>query len=571
MYKLSLMIAFCLLACFASAQGPSKYKADLDSQFNKGSAIASIPLDARRINDLAVLGKVWGFVKYYHPAVCAGEYNWDYELFRVLPKIMQCNNDKERNEILYTWINQLGEFKTEKIKQPDSNLVKVYPDVQWINDVAVLGVPLSAQLIEIRNAKRKFTGYYLGMGKGGNPDFKNEKAYADLRYPDAGLRLLALYRYWNIVQYFFPYKYLIGENWNNLLTEFIPKFVNAPNEFAYKQAVLLLIVRLHDTHAIMYGDPGLENLRGNNYAPLKIWFIENKAVVTDYLNKDLGPKTGLQKGDIITSINGKSVDTIVKEILPFTPGSNYPTQLRNISYHLLRTGDTILGITYQRALTIKSTRIACYKPELVPWVNIKLDTCFKYVAPDVAYLYPDNMRNDYLNGLLPGLMKTKGMIIDMRSYPPDDVRSTLSKYLLPEQTPFVRFAYADLVNPGYFVFGKPREVGSKNPDYYKGRIVIIVNEFTQSAAEYTSMALRVASQATVIGSTTAGADGNVSYFLLPGGVRTRFSGIGVYYPDGRETQRVGIVPDIPVQPTIQGIIEGRDEMLEKAIEIINGK
>jgi C-terminal processing protease CtpA/Prc len=46
------------------------------------------------------------------------------------------------------------------------------------------------------------------------------------------------------------------------------------------------------------------------------------------------------------------------------------------------------------------------------------------------------------------------------------------------------------------------------------------------------------------------------------------SGIGVYYPDGRETQRIGIVPDIEVKPTIEGIKNGKDEVLEKAIEFI---
>jgi C-terminal processing protease CtpA/Prc len=49
------------------------------------------------------------------------------------------------------------------------------------------------------------------------------------------------------------------------------------------------------------------------------------------------------------------------------------------------------------------------------------------------------------------------------------------------------------------------------------------------------------------------------------------SGIGIYYPDGKGTQRVGIIPDIEVKPTIKEILEGRDEMLEKAIEIINKK
>lgn len=39
---------------------------------------------------------------------------------------------------------------------------------------------------------------------------------------------------------------------------------------------------------------------------------------------------------------------------------------------------------------------------------------------------------------------------------------------------------------------------------------------------------------------------------------TMISGIGVYYPGGEETQRVDIVPDVYVAPTIKGISEGRD-------------
>jgi hypothetical protein len=583
MKNIFLTIAFSCLVCFASGQDnktiaavnpvtPTKYKADLDTQFDKGSAIPSIPLGARRINDLVVLGKVWGFVKYYHPALLAGEYNWDYELFRALPKVMQCNNDKERNEILYTWIKQLGEVETEKNKQRDSAIIKLYPDIQWINDVNVLGSPLSAQLNDIKNAKRKFTGYYLGMARAGNPDFKNEKEYAFARYPDPGIRLLALYRYWNIIQYFFPYKNLIGENWNNVLTEFIPKVVNATNELEYKQTVLALIARIHDSHAnFWYQDPALEEKYGKYYLPLAIKFIEGKAVVTGYHNAILGPETGLKKGDVITSINGKSIDSIIQENLPLTPASNYATQLRNMVRNLLRSADTSIAITYKRGKTVQTTTLPTYPRHIAYVGNSKKDTCFKYITPEIAYINPGSIRKEYVANMMPEFMKTKGMIVDMRSYPSDNVFPELCKYLLPQRMRFTRITNADLVNPGFFVFTHYSEVGSKNADHYKGRIVIIVNETTQSAAEYMSMALQVAPQATVIGSTTAGADGNVSFFYLPGGIRTAISGIGIYYPDGRETQRVGIVPDITVHPTIQGIAEGRDELLEKAVSIINGK
>jgi C-terminal processing protease CtpA/Prc len=85
------------------------------------------------------------------------------------------------------------------------------------------------------------------------------------------------------------------------------------------------------------------------------------------------------------------------------------------------------------------------------------------------------------------------------------------------------------------------------------------------------MAFRAAPHAVVVGSTTAGADGNVSPFELPGGLRTMISGLGVFYPDGRPTQRVGIVPDILAKPTIGGIRAGRDEVLERALREILGR
>lgn len=82
------------------------------------------------------------------------------------------------------------------------------------------------------------------------------------------------------------------------------------------------------------------------------------------------------------------------------------------------------------------------------------------------------------------------------------------------------------------------------------------------------MAFRTAPRALAVGSTTAAADGNVSRLPLPGGLRTMISGIGVSYPNRRPTQRIGILPDIEVRPTIAGIAAERDEVLEEAMRQI---
>jgi hypothetical protein len=552
------------------------FKADADHEFDGGSAISTLNLTPYQIENLALLGKVWGFLKYFHPAVARGDYNWDYELFRVLPKIILCKTDDERNEIFTRWISALGEFETEIPGETEESSIKLKPDLAWITSKSVLGEQLSGKLVQIRDAKRTDNHYYIGFVPGvGNPKFKNEKPYpGNITYNDAGFRLLSLLRYWNIIQYYFPYKNLIGEDWNNVLSEFIPIFINAPSELNYKLTLLALIARVHDTHANIWGnDAALLAYKGSNYAPVEVKFIENKPVVTGFISTKSGKASGLQKGDIIVSVNDKKPEEIIEEKLPVTPASNYSTQLREIARDMLRTNDTLLNITYYRNNSTSGLKIRCYPPtELNLYAMFsRKDTCFKLLTPAIGYIYPGNIKKEYLPRVMDEVQKTKGLIIDLRCYPSDFIVYSLGEYLLPDSADFVKFSNTGIKNPGLFSFTQRVFVGKKNDEYYKGKVIIIVNEITQSQAEFTAMAFRVAPEATVIGSTTAGADGNVSEIILPGAVRTMISGIGVYYPDGKETQRMGIVPDIEVKPSINGILQGRDELIEKAIELINKK
>ncbi|MGM1049284.1 MAG: hypothetical protein ACQEXX_24535 [Bacillota bacterium] len=48
----------------------------------------------------------------------------------------------------------------------------------------------------------------------------------------------------------------------------------------------------------------------------------------------------------------------------------------------------------------------------------------------------------------------------------------------------------------------------------------------------------------------------------------KFSKIGIFDPEKKPTQRIGVQPDIRLDPTIEGIMEGRDEYVERAVELI---
>jgi C-terminal processing protease CtpA/Prc len=188
----------------------------------------------------------------------------------------------------------------------------------------------------------------------------------------------------------------------------------------------------------------------------------------------------------------------------------------------------------------------------------------------VAYLKLSSVKADDAVSYVQQAAGTKGWIIDVRNYPSEFVVFALGSHFIQKPTDFARFTEGNVTNPGAFSFTKPESLLPQAP-HYAGKIVILVDEVTQSNAEYTTMAFRAAPGALVVGSTTAGADGNVSQIWLPGGLSTRITGIGVFYPDKRPTQRVGIVPDIVAKPTLAGIQAGRDEVLEAALKQILGQ
>lgn len=582
MIKNALVLAILLITSISSCQTHKEVnlgsemvanKADEDREFVNGSKIGTIQLTASRIENLDVLGKVWGYLKYYHPSVAAGEYNWDYELFRILPKILKASDKNERNGILNTWVGGMGSFDLASNDTLEVGATKIRPDFSWINKLT-LGEELAAKFKAIENAKRPAEHYYIGqVPRVGNPVFKNEQPFGGLEYPEDALRLLCLFRYWNMIQYFFPYKNLIGEDWNDVLKEFIPKILEASNALQYRTTLLSLIARINDTHAGIWNDHTLDQHLGMVYAPLQVNFVENKAVVVGYYYQVLGEKSGLEIGDVIEEVNGRPISKILDDKLLFTPASNYATKLREIAPSLLRTNDTVLNLVFRREEKRVSKAIETYsidKVKLYERFLKKPDTCFRMITPTVSYLHLGALKSRFFSKIMPEVQKSKGLIIDLRCYPSDFTVFSLNEFLLPEPTGFVKFSVGSVRSPGLFTMTDVLKAGKQNPDFYKGRVVIIVNEYTQSSAEYHAMAFRTAPNAVVIGSTTAGADGNVSRITLPGRIETRISGIGVYYPDGTDTQRVGIVPDIEVKPTIRGIREKRDELLEKAIEIAMG-
>jgi hypothetical protein len=206
---------------------------DRDHRFDAGSGVAPTELSRIQIANLTTLGKVWGFLKYHHPAVVSGTLHWDYELLHALPTILEQRDTAAANAAMAKWISGIGTIDpcSSCAKLGDADL-HLRPDIAWIEDEAVLGSELSQRIRAIYAARRELSRqFYVSLARGaGNPAFDHELGYARLTFPDPGYQLLGLYRFWNIIEYWFPYRDVIGEDWHKVLSEFVPRIMLAKDK-----------------------------------------------------------------------------------------------------------------------------------------------------------------------------------------------------------------------------------------------------------------------------------------------------------------------------------------------------
>lgn len=547
--------------------------ADLDTAFINGSNIEFPSLTPEVIAKLTLLGKTWGLLKYHHPAVAVGDFNWDFELFRTLPGFL---TTKDPAAYLNKWIKSFGELPPceDCVELPENPVLTA--DHNWLQEESV-GEDLRDALQALLNNRNQLdTHYYIGAAPGiGNPDFKHEADYKNMPYPDAGFRYLAAIRFWNMIHYYFPYRLEMDVDWNEALADNIPAFLEAKNEYEYERAAIKMIGQIKDTHANLWGgNNAVQEQRGKYFPPFRATFVEGELTVVDYYDPEAEPTNPLI-GDVITHVDGQAVKDYVAKNRPFFPASNQAARLRDIGETILRSTDSVTNLILQRdGKTIPVAVPLAPSKEvkgLYRWYRRTKEPSYKMLDDSIGYLTLATVTNEDYAAAKKRFQNARGIIIDIRNYPSAFGPFAFGGFFIDEPTPFVKFSSMDLNNPGYFTMSEPITI---NPDAtpFQGKVVVLINELSQSQAEYTTMAFRAGKNVTVIGSTTAGADGNVSPIPLPGGMRTMLSGLGVFYPDGGKTQRVGIVPDIELRPTQAGIAAGKDELLERAIsEILGGK
>jgi C-terminal processing protease CtpA/Prc len=381
---------------------------------------------------------------------------------------------------------------------------------------------------------------------------------------DRAVRLADAIIAWNISQHFYPYFDVVKTDWPKALTDALTAAAADKNAAAFGVTLRKLVAQLHDGHGSVYGP-------GQPHSPLPLaWdWVENQLVIAAVPDAQGQP---IKPGDAVMAINGKPIKQaisdaeavisaatpqwrrvrLLEELTAGTPGESLALEIEPFG----QPGKRETVVLQRKSPPSRLDREP--RPETVAELK-----------PGVWYVDLTRMNDDDWKAALPRITEATGLIFDMRGYParlmPVFLQHLSDKPMTSAQGHFPVVTVPDRREMKFERRGgwdlKPLEpyLGMKKAFLTDGR-AISYGESCMGIVEHYKLA-------EIVGGPTAGTNGNTEPFNLPGGYRVRFTGMKVLKHDGSQHHGIGILPTVPVSRTRAGVAAGRDEVLERALEL----
>ncbi len=410
----------------------------------------------------------------------------------------------------------------------------------------------------------------------GSPEWPVPRAAAGdtakaVAFPALPYRLLAAFRIWAVGQYFFPYRDLMKERWDLVLAETIPRLEAARDSVEYGLALAEMAAHLHDSH-VRVTSPSLEAALGTAGAPVYVRMIEGHPVITHFTNAMLARRGGARVGDVILSVDGEDARARMRRLTPYISAST-PGALERVAANRLTRG--LAGTTVR--LRVRRVSGVVRELELTRAPDFEMTgrtgPLFRILPGNLGYADLGRLPASQVDSMFDQLRDTRAIIFDMRGYPLGTawpIAPRLSRRDMPVAARFARPSPMTPDTTERVTVEFTQALDHTDKWRYLKPTVMLIDERTISQAEHTGLFLEAANGTTFIGSPTTGANGDVTAIALPGGVTMSFTGQSVRHADGRQLQRVGLVADVLVRPTIAGVQARRDEVLERAVLHLEG-
>lgn len=397
---------------------------------------------------------------------------------------------------------------------------------------------------------------------------QDEPEYRDMPYPDRAWRMLAAIKLWSVMEHHFPAKRLMSSSWDEALAACLQRMERATNALEYGRAIEDMAAALDDSHVGVYSR-ALNLDRGKGTLGLRVDHIEGRYLVTGFTVAPQQDSHGVRIGDELLSLDGERFDVSVARLAPRIAASSAAGRIRNAIARALRGAPDSLAtlevagadglvrsVPMRRSVVDTERPVRSGRPAL------------EVLAGNIAYVDLDRLERTEVDAMFEAIQRTRAVIFDMRGYP-RSVTHAIAPHLNVNAATTGASSFQNLVTAlpalrgAQMTFSTTFAPTSQPP--YRGKVIMLINEHTQSQAEDLALNFEAATPVLFVGMPSAGANGDLRHIALPGWVYVSYSGFEVMHADGRQLQRVGIEPHVRVAPTIEGIRAGRDDVLERAL------
>ena len=410
-----------------------------------------------------------------------------------------------------------------------------------------------------------------GPARGGiedpGPRWRPEKTYDSPAYPDEAHRLLAVYRLWGIIDHFLPYAPLMDQPWDRALTIFIPRLLEARDELEYARAIAAMAALTQDSHVRVSGSQALAKFVGEVAAPVQVRYVEQRPIVTRVLDPSSAP--GLKAGDEVLTVDGVEIAAIAARIERHITYSTPASRSWQVASRLLSGDAGSVAKVGVRGADGGVREVQVTRPAKPTPSTQRDGEVYRIVDGNIGYADLERLEVAQVPAMFEAFRGTNGIVFDMRGYPRGTAWSIAPRINTRKSTAAALF-YRPVVAAGSKVerISFMQDLPPTTTWVYDRPTVMLIDERAISQSEHSGLFYKAANGTTFVGSPTTGANGDVTVMTLPGGLRVSFTGHDVRWPDGKQLQRVGLQPDVPVTPTIAGIRAGKDEVLDAALAFL---
>lgn len=372
---------------------------------------------------------------------------------------------------------------------------------------------------------------------------------------DLETRLAAVAIAWNVHQHFHPYLDVVDTDWMAELPRAVRGAHEATDAASFREVLERMTSELDDGHVVVRGGP----------APIGRLALFLDVVEGQIVVRDSGVD-GVNPGDVVLAVNGVDARVLHASWVPLVSGSPQNVLLRAMG--ALTTGEK--GETATLELRAPDGTVREVQAEYGSyWTPIPEHPAVRTL--DDGVMVVDLTRADWntLRKERKALAKAPGVVFDLRGYP-TDAGSKLLPWLITEPVDTDWMFVADRTRPdraepvtwnGFAWDLKPAGPHIDNTAWITDARAISYSESVLGHVKDLGIG-------PIVGEPTAGANGNINPYVVPGGYTISWTGMKVLNRDGSQHHVIGITPTHPLEPTVAGLAAGRDEQLEKALELV---